>query len=92
MRSNIAITYIRLFKIVRTCNIQIMDHEIISPDIDGSCDVYSSLICNPLDENGLMTCFYIDSLCIIYFPIYCVTFIVNFTLLLLLQKYIYNNH
>ena len=38
-RSNIARTYIRLFKIVRTCNIYIMDHKIISPDIDGSCDV-----------------------------------------------------
>ena len=42
-RSNIARTYIRLFKIVRTCNIYIMDHKIISPDIDGSYDVYSSL-------------------------------------------------
>ena len=69
-----------------------MDHKIISPDIDGSCDVYSSLS-NPLAENGLMTCFYIDSLCRIYSPniIYCVTFIVKITLLLL-HKYNYNNH
>ena len=40
-----------------------------------------------------MTCFYIDSLYRIYSPniIYCVTFIVKITLLLL-QKYNYNNH
>ena len=40
-----------------------------------------------------MICFYIDSLCRIYSPniIYCVTFIVKITLLLL-EKYNYNNH
>ena len=91
-RSNIARTYIRLFKIVRTCNIYIMDHKIISPDIDGSCDVYSSLkFATPLLT--MMTCFCIDSLYRIYSPniIYCVTFIVKITLLLL-QKYNYNKH
>ena len=56
----IAITYIRLFKIVRACNIYIMDHEIISPDIDGSCDVYISLkFAYPLAENGLLICVFI---------------------------------
>ena len=41
-----------------------------------------------------MTRFYIDSLCRIYSPniIYCVTFIVKITLLLLLQNYNYNNY
>ena len=35
----------------------IMDHEMISPDIDGSCDVYSSLkFVYPLAENGLLIC------------------------------------
>ena len=40
-----------------------MDREIISPDIDGSCDVYSLLkFAYPLAENGLLICvFYIDS-------------------------------
>ena len=50
MRSNIARTYIRLFKNIRTCNIYIMDHEIISPDIDGSYDVYSSRKPDPLPD------------------------------------------
>ena len=55
-----AITYIRLFKIVTTRNIYIMDHEIISPDIDGSCDVYSSeKFAYPLVENGLLICVFI---------------------------------
>ena len=50
-------TYIRLFKIVRTYKISIMDHEIISTGIDGSCDVYSSLkFAYPLAENGLLIC------------------------------------
>ena len=58
MYFNIAITYIRLFKIIRTCNIYIMDHDIISPDIDGSCDVYSSLkFVYPLAENWLLIFF-----------------------------------
>ena len=40
-------------KNIRTCNIYIMDHEIISPDIDGSCDVYSSLkFATPLLKMG----------------------------------------
>ena len=57
MSSNIARTYISLLKIVRTRNIYIMDHDIISPDIDGSCDVYSSLkFAYPLAENGLLIC------------------------------------
>ena len=61
MGSNIAITYISLFKIVRTCNIYIMEHEIVSPYIDGSCDVYNSFkFAFHLAENGLLICFYID--------------------------------
>ena len=60
MWSNIARTYIRLFKIVRTRHIYVIDHEIISSDIGGSCDVYSSLkFVNPLDENGLLICVFI---------------------------------
>ena len=48
---------------------------------------------NPLAENGLMTCFYIDSLCRIYFPIiFCDIHCKFYTSLLLLQKYNYNNH
>ena len=47
----------RLFKIVRIC---IIDHEIISPDIDGSCHVYSSLkFVYTLAENGLLICVFI---------------------------------
>ena len=47
-------------KTVRTRHIYVIDHEIISSDIDGSCDVYSSLkFVNPLDENGLLICFFI---------------------------------
>ena len=50
-------TYIRLFKIVRTRHIYVIDHE-ISSDIDGSCDVYSTLkFVKSLDENGLLMCF-----------------------------------
>ena len=57
MWSNIARTYIRLFKIVRTRHIYIIDHEIISSDIDGSCDVYSSLkFVTPLMKMG---CWYV---------------------------------
>ena len=34
-----------------------MDRELISPDINGSCDVYSSLkFAYPLAENGLLIC------------------------------------
>ena len=47
-------------KIVRTRHIYVIDHEIISSDIGGSCDVYSSLkFVNPLDENGLVICVFI---------------------------------
>ena len=59
-----------------------MDHEIISPGIDGSCDVYSSLkFAYPLAENGLLICFFISThfprLVEYIPPIYCVTFIVK---------------
>ena len=46
----------KIFKIVRTRHIYVIDHEIISSDIDGSCDVYSSL---KFDENGLLICVFI---------------------------------
>ena len=63
----------------------IMDREIISPDIDGSCDVYSSLnFAYPLAENGLLICVFIKTHGICFprlveyvSPIYCVTFIVE---------------
>ena len=47
-----------MFKIIRTCNIlYIMHHKIISPDIDGYCNVYSSLkFAFPLAEKGLLIC------------------------------------
>ena len=52
------IKYCRTY--IRTRNIYIMDHELISPDIDGSCDVYSSLtFAYPLAENGLLICVFI---------------------------------
>ena len=49
-----------LQELTSTRNIYIMDHEIVSPDIDGSCDVYSSIkFAYPLAENGLLICVFI---------------------------------
>ena len=54
-----------------------MDNEIISPDIDGSCDLYSSLkFAYPLAENGLLICvLYSIILCDFYCRSYTSTFI-----------------
>ena len=71
IRSNIARTYIRLFKIVRIRHIYVVDHEIISSDIDRSCDVYSSLkFVNSLDENGLLICVLYRLMDFVYCRIY----------------------
>ena len=62
-----------------------MDREIISPDMDGSCDVYSYglLICVFIYTHGIFSPRLAENVT----PIYCVTFIVEFTHQLLLQQY-----